>query len=1064
MNDQLTLLSDIITSEFREAVDGNTKCIHVHTVNGEAFCNHIESTVGEISEKFTFLKFRLSQSDIKEPYLPFLNLINQFISDSNMDAVELLENANVYPLHRTVFESYFNNKSFNRKDEIIFDELTYEIGQIHESIARLIGEISKVIPLIIAVAQFQYASDSTILFVKALQNILSRSRVLFIFSYNRDYHFSDDDKNDNWLDFTSFAEENYSIFDFNYEESDSHSNWPTCSVPKSPQEVLRIGEMNLNFFCFNSAIRCGTRVYDIFRGNNSSNDRSFYLTALLTIGDSYYYLSENDNAISYYRMLLEEAQKQYNIPLLAEAYRKIALAHIYKYELDTASKFASQSLKFAKLLQNELLLAKVYMVFYLIADKRTFPVEKNLYFKLLDLLIKYNLENTCAFFLQNAYMYVKYYETMEEVHESCDKAIEITSRLQNKFSLAACYHKKAIIYSYTEDYDDAYLNLMKSRELQIEMDVPLQIIRINNGLGYHCMNTKEYSKAHLYFVEGITLFNKVRDYNEVSSTLYNLCFLQFMGRDYRECVKIIDKILQIMKIFKMDYIPYRCKGDIFVMKAFCYVKLGELFKAQQLVNRIKTNPSITLTNEYHSIYSMVEGHILASKKEYEGAVNYFAEAMVGADAKNKSRNIFLPVYYLEYGLMLFSIGRTTAASEVLKKGTMYCKDVNFDFYKEIMDNALRNGCDDNSSYAFPEVNLNLEAIVEIAKQGVTLNKLHKKIRDIEFLNKIQELSSLQQSKQAIEENYLNLININFPCDAAFLYSFENGKAKCIASKLITELKIENTLNYIEKLDSLNEPQLVNLALSRNADEAVDEFSSIVNIPVRTDSGKILGLFLATIKRDNFFNNDDLNILSISMKQIDTIFTKIDQDQALFHMSRTDILTGMNNRQALQDRLNEEMKKIKDSNGKAEVDLTIMFIDLDNFKYYNDTFGHNMGDTIIKAFGGMLSKEFSEPDFIARFGGDEFVAILPCADEVMAKNIAERMIKNIFGKNSFNDILEKALGYPVNIPENKVLTCSVGIAGYKFTVHQDDNLNILMHNADMALYKAKSAGKNAVEIY
>ena len=1064
MNDQLKLLSDIITCDFREIVKDNTKYVHVHTVNGEAFCNHVEGIIGKISEKFTFLKFRLSQSDIKEPYLPFLNLINQFIRENNMDTVKLLKDAEVYPLHRTVFESYFNNQSFNRKDEIIFDELTYEIGQIHESIARLIGEISKRVPLIIAIADFQYASDSTILFVKSLQNVLGQSRVLFIFSYNRDYHFSDDDKNDDWLDFTSFAEENYSIFDFNYEESGEYLEWPTCSVPESPEEILRIGEMNLNFLCFNSAIRCGTKVYDIIRGDNAVDKRSLYSSALITIGDSYHYLNENDNAVSYYRMLLEEAQKHNDIPLLSEAYRKIAMAHIYKYDLDTASKFASQSLKFTKLLQNELQLAKVYMVFYLIADKRTFPVEKGMYFKLLDLLEKYELENTCAFFLQNAFMYVKYYETMEEVHESCDKAIEITTRIRNKFSLAACYHKKAIIYSYTEDYDNAYLNLMKSRQLQIEMNVPLQIIRINNGIGYHCMNTKEYTKAHLHFLEGIKLFNKVRDYNEVSSTLYNLCFLQFMGRDYKECVKTIDKILQIMKIFKMDYIPYRCKGDIFVLKAFCYVKLGEIFKAQQLINRIKTDSSITLTNEYNFMYFMVEGHILASKMECDEAVNSFAEAIAGADVKNKSRNIFLPVYYLEYGLMLFSIGRNTAASEILEKGILHCKDVNFDFYREIMENALKNGCDDNSSYAFPEVNLNLEAIVEIAKQGVTLNKLHKKIRDIEFLNKIQELPVLQQSKQAIEENYLNLININFPCDAAFLYSFEGGKAKCIASKLITEIQTGNMLNYIENLGSLNEPQLINLTHNRNADEIVDEFSSIVNIPVKTDNGKILGLFLATVKRDNFFNNDDLNILSISMKQVATIFTKIDQDQALFHMSRTDILTGMNNRQALQDRLNEEMKKIKNRNSKTEIDLTIMFIDLDNFKYYNDTFGHNMGDTIIKAFGGMLSKEFSEPDFIARFGGDEFVAILPCADETMAKNIAERMIKNIFGKNSFNNVLEEALGYAVNIPENKLLTCSVGIAGYKFTEHKDNNLNILMHNADMALYKAKSAGKNAVKIY
>jgi diguanylate cyclase (GGDEF)-like protein len=297
-----------------------------------------------------------------------------------------------------------------------------------------------------------------------------------------------------------------------------------------------------------------------------------------------------------------------------------------------------------------------------------------------------------------------------------------------------------------------------------------------------------------------------------------------------------------------------------------------------------------------------------------------------------------------------------------------------------------------------------------------------------------------------------------------LYSIEGGRFQCIASKLITEVQIENPLYYIEKLDSPNEPRLLNLPHNYSDSEVKEEFSSIINIPVKTDGGKILGLFLATVKRDNFFTNDDLNILSISMKQVATIFTKIDQDQALLYMSRTDLLTGLNNRQALQAKLNEEMAKIKNIKEIEKVKFSIMFIDLDNFKYYNDTFGHKMGDTIIKAFGDMLHREFIAPDFIARFGGDEFVAILPGTDESSAKAIADRVITNIFDKNSFNSILEKALGYPVQIPDNKVLTCSVGIAGYKFAKHMEDNLNILMHNADMALYKAKSAGKNAVKIY
>lgn len=1064
MNYKYKLLSDIINSQFTAVLGGKANFVHFHAINGNTLTYYIENAVNNLEGDFSFLRFQLSQSDIKGPYAPFMNLISQFVKTRSINISELLQKADVYPLHRPIFESYFNNTIFNRNDEIIFDELFYETEQIRESIAKLISELSRITPLIIAVADVQYGNNSDLLFIQSLKNLLVKGKVLFIFSYNKNYHFPDEDKNDNWDNFTDFAEEIYSIFDFDIADAVEPVEWPSDKVSVSVEDILHLGEMNLNFLCFDSAISCAARIIEIANDNTSPVCKNSYLSALQILGDCYYYMEENDTAVTYYCMLQEEAHKDNNIRLLSEAYRKTALAHINKYDIEKASKLAHQSLKYTNMLQDERQLIRVYMLLYLIGDKTTRPIERSIYFTLLDLLEKYNLENSYAFCLQNSYMYINYYGTVEEIHTNCDKAIELSKKLQNKFALAVCFHKKCITYSYTEDYERTLYYLMKSKNLLLQLGHPLHIVRVYNGIGYYYMCTNDYKRAHRYFAKSIGLFGRIQDYNEVSATLYNLSMLYYLGRDFKGCIKIVDKLLQIMKIFKMTYLPYRTIEDIYTLKAMCCFKLGEQFKSMELVNRLKSSASFNLSKEMRLMYSMLEGLIYASGMNYEKAVNSFEEALNESDLKNKSRNLLLPSYYLEYGQMLLSIGKTDSAAVILKTGIHLCSELNFEFHKRLMENALENRYDYKIQCVLPKTDINLEAIVEAAKQEVTLNKLHKKIREIEFINKIQEFSSSYTDKQHIAESYLELIHINFSAEAAFLYISENGKKSCIASKYITDANCENLLEYIDELNSANRPLLLDFIHNHINPEMDGKFSSIINIPVSTGNGRLVGLFLATVKPENFFTSNDLNILSISTKQIVTIFTKIDQDRALVEMSRTDILTGLHNRQALQIKLDDEMAKIINQGTNQKYDLSILFIDLDDFKYYNDTFGHNMGDIIIKYFGEMLKRKFTPPDFIARFGGDEFVAVLPGTGENAAKSEAERMIRNIFHCDNLKNLLSNAVGHTVDIPEGKALSCSVGIAGYKFTTHKKGNLNTLMHNADKALYKAKSLGKSTIVIY
>ncbi|HYS44387.1 MAG TPA: GGDEF domain-containing protein [Geobacteraceae bacterium] len=164
---------------------------------------------------------------------------------------------------------------------------------------------------------------------------------------------------------------------------------------------------------------------------------------------------------------------------------------------------------------------------------------------------------------------------------------------------------------------------------------------------------------------------------------------------------------------------------------------------------------------------------------------------------------------------------------------------------------------------------------------------------------------------------------------------------------------------------------------------------------------------------------------------------------------TDKLTGLYNRNYLTTVLDDEILRFERGNNP----LTVMMIDLDDFKLINDTYGHAFGDKILSSFGIMLQKNIHKYDRPFRYGGEEFVVVLPDTDATMAWIVAER-IKKTFEKEPF------AVETKDGIQKTVSLTLSIGLAGYK----RGMSAGALLEQAGEAMYKAKSEGKNKVIRY
>jgi diguanylate cyclase (GGDEF)-like protein len=165
-------------------------------------------------------------------------------------------------------------------------------------------------------------------------------------------------------------------------------------------------------------------------------------------------------------------------------------------------------------------------------------------------------------------------------------------------------------------------------------------------------------------------------------------------------------------------------------------------------------------------------------------------------------------------------------------------------------------------------------------------------------------------------------------------------------------------------------------------------------------------------------------------------------EELILLSVTDELTGLKNRRAFKSELSSEVKKAI----RYKRHFSIMMLDADNLKQVNDQYGHKVGDKLIVTLAQTIQESLRGTDVLARYGGDEFVVMLPETDEARTFEVAER-IRSAVENTSFSSDGDRVSS-----------TISIGIACYP-----EDSLDSeeLIHRADQALYDSKDKGRNSI---
>lgn len=281
---------------------------------------------------------------------------------------------------------------------------------------------------------------------------------------------------------------------------------------------------------------------------------------------------------------------------------------------------------------------------------------------------------------------------------------------------------------------------------------------------------------------------------------------------------------------------------------------------------------------------------------------------------------------------------------------------------------------------------------------------------------------------------------------------------------------ENTLNLKRSLGFLNFPLNLNLPYGRGISglaaqtqqpiimnnisqknksffmetKSAENINSILSVPMMTH-GHVEGVLTIAKPQKDGFTEENHRMFSI----LSSLFAAFIQNAILFEQTKalsiTDGLTNTYNHRYFQEYLSKEVQRSE----RYKNPLSMVMVDIDNFKSFNDTYGHRQGDIVLRAVAALLKRNFRETDFVARYGGEEFSIVLPETDALGAYIATERC-RAMLQKFKFQSITKK----------NKSLrvTISCGVASCpKHAVTKEQ----LISAADMALYEAKKKGKNKV---
>ncbi len=1029
-----------------------------------------------------------AQADVLSPWAPFLEWMLEAageLSEARLNV--LISEAEVYPLHRLLLARLLSGKKAERPEPLLPDESDYERKRWIASLVRLFRRLCLQPRSLCVVEGLEQLPLSSIELLDELARRKAQDPALILLCSCGSRILVNERYDQAWNAALEGLEAIATHLELDAQRLVSSRDIKRIRLKTDTQRTLKDVRLCLDLMAYEDCTRAFEGGELGTANTNGGREAKILMEISLAKGEQAFYCHEYDLALLHFQGLLGQACITEHPEIRETAAHLASYSLMYRSSFERARKLAALSLSLAQELGDQSRILRALAIKLLIDDKENRMDTRewtSAYRRILELAERLKARNALAFWLARPDR-LDPEKHSQEIEGFLKRSIQISKFFGNNFRLASAYHAMGLFHIYMNSYETVDAYYKKSELLTRRLGNTQHLAQIQNGYGYFCHQNGRYEQAARYFLRAFSSACAARDLTEISMSICNAGINAMICRDFSLALRYFESLRRAMRCFGFSELPYHSRLGINTLICLSYYHMG-------------------MKTKFLEAYAVGERF---SKEEHANAraQNYTEEALLGLlsgayhgviTGKNEEAALLLRrgqlyfeqnrdmikylgcFFFWESSLASAQLGMDAEAEASYQRAAQEARALaNLGYDNLCRANHSRQAYEARIPLAV-RGGIDLARLSELGSISRSLELLHRKVAELDFLNIVQGIIRETSDLIPLIQGCARAILASFPADILIcrLYQAEaDTQSQLLYEILPTEggaLLVAAIRDYVSSLAFGADIYLEDGEDPGSGGNSLG-LSSQLSISLKSPQGWVCHLFCATMRGNQALSGQDFSILSLMGKQILTAMEKLRQDreiqdknrqlaeknELLFHKATRDDLTGLHNRQYLMQRLEEE-ESLQRRARQEECEISLLFIDLDNFKYVNDNFGHALGDIVLVDFAKLLQETLREYDIAARIGGDEFMIFLPRTGAVGAALAAERILESLGSGARIQAILERELGRRVEIPSERIFGCSIGISYARGAFDKDS----LIRNADDSLYRAKNEGKGCYRIH